>query len=105
MTDRLSGPQELLEFITRKRPGKQEALRLFAPLTEEELRLLCGFDPLGDHCKTQIMRHCDERAHNGSIVGIVGNVSYKAVVDLDAGEGQAPQIAQRRIAGTKIVKR
>jgi len=37
-------------------------------MLHEELPLLLGFDSLGKNVQVQILRHCDDRAHNHATV-------------------------------------
>ena len=74
-------------------------------LVEQERRLRLRLDPFGDHLEPEIVRHGDQRAHDGGVLGVVGDVAHEAAVDLDAREREAREIAQRGIAGAEIVER
>src|SRR5665213_3746154 len=88
------------------RLGVEVALQLLAFFRTQEGGLRRGFNALGDYLEPEVVRHYDDRAHNGRIFrrGLGGDLAHETLINLDAREWIARKIAQRRIAGAEIVE-
>ena len=67
--------------------------------------MLLRLDALGDHFEPEAAPERDDRAHDRGIVGVLGHVAHEALVDLDALHRELLDVAERGIAGAKIVDR
>ena len=84
-------------------PAEQIALRLHAALGAQDLELLLGLDAFGggDHAEARAEAH--HGADDGDAIVLLAQFADEGAVDLDLVEGEAAQIAERRIAGAEIV--
>ena len=80
-------------------------MRLGAGLGLEELQLARCLHTLGNGLHAQAGGHADDGAHNGFVVGVVGDVAHEGLVDLDLVDLKLLQITQGRIAGAEVVNR
>lgn len=90
--------------------GKQEALAEVATQGAQGIGLGLGFDAFGHHAQPQRARQRHHGAHHGgagaALVGGGGSErGDKAAVDLEREQREAVQVAQRRVAGAKVVQR
>ncbi|MNH39536.1 hypothetical protein D3C79_1007230 [compost metagenome] len=60
----------------------------------QELVLLEGFDPFGDHLQLQGMGHDDDGLDNFHVLGRLGNVLDEGAVDFQGVERQAFEVGQ-----------
>src|SRR2546428_603264 len=74
-------------------------------LLEQELGLRAGLHAFGNHFETEVVRHRDQRPHNGGVAGVVGDLGHEAAVDLDPRQRKACEIAQRGITGAEVIER
>ena len=63
------------EIGGRKRHRVEETLRLLAVLVQEKARLRFRLDAFGDDAEPEVVRHRDERAHDGGILGVIGDAA------------------------------
>ena len=63
------------------------------------------FHPFGDDFPPERAGQADHSLQNGQIVRIVEHVPDKTLVDLELIDGQAFQVGQGRVSGTKIIER
>src|SRR5512139_4101765 len=93
------------ESRRRQRPAEQMPLHFLAPLLAQEGQLVPGFHAFGDDAQAQAARQLDYRAHDGGVVGVAVEVAHERAVDLQPVDGEALEIAERRVAGAEIVDR
>lgn len=79
------------------------ALHLFAALVGEEGLLGRGFHAFGDDGELHAVAQGDDGAHDGGIVGVVGQAADEGLVDFQEVQGQALEITQGRVASAKVV--
>ena len=84
---------------------KQVALKSLATVRLQKRMVRLGFYALGDHMQPHRVCQHDDGVRNGCVVGVVQDALHKALVDLDLVQRQALEVAQRRIAGAKVVQR
>ncbi len=94
-----------LESLHRHRPSEQVALEAFAAVQLEETQLARGFHAFGHDLQVEALGQRQDGADDGRIVGVGEHIAHEALVDLDQVEGQALEVAQRRVPGTEIVQR
>src|SRR6266567_967115 len=82
---------------------EQEPLPEFASDGDEALALRRGLDSLRDHHEAEMLRQVNDRAHDLQIGAARTHAVHEGLVDLDALQGEARQIAQGRIARAEIV--
>src|SRR5262245_50349696 len=92
-------------FIRGQRRTEMEALRFRAGVRFEECDLLRGLDTLRDNIQRKLLRDHDDRAHDRGAVGTVREIANERLIDLEAGDREALEIAQAGIAGAEIVER
>lgn len=71
----------------------------------QELELLCGLHPLGNHLQPQIARQTDDRLHDHRVITIHHHVTYEGVVDLQRIDRQALQLGEAGEALAKVIDR
>src|SRR5688572_26109143 len=69
------------------------------------MQLVFGLDALRDRAQMELLCHRGHCTHDAVVTRAARNVANEAAVDLQAGDGKIPQIAQVRIAGAEIVDR
>ena len=65
-----------------------------------------ALNAFGSDPEPEIVRHDDYGAHYGSVFGRgrVVDFPHETLIDLDAGERISRQVAQGRVAGTKVIE-
>ncbi|MNT81956.1 hypothetical protein D3C72_2216150 [compost metagenome] len=74
-------------------------------MRQHGLELRFGLHPFGDDREIEIAAQPGHIGQQAKRARIAGNVGNKGPVDLELGEGQGAEIAQRRVARAKIVQR
>ena len=87
------------------RPGEVEALGAVAAHPDQALDLGLRLDALGDRRRLQAVGELDDAAGERLGSDVVGDLVDEALVDLDDLDREAPEIAQRRVAGSEVVDR
>jgi hypothetical protein len=93
------------EIGRRNRATEQIALRLRASRGSQQRKLLFGFDPFCNRDNVEASSEVRHGAHNRGAGFHLSHFAYKRPVDLDPIEPEQPEVAQRRVTGSKIVKR
>ena len=93
------------ELVGRQRTAEQVALQLLAAGQAELFRLLGRFDALGRDGHAEPLGDVADGADDDAVVVARRQVLDEGAVDLDLVEGEAAQVAQRRIAGAEVVER
>ena len=78
---------------------------LVAAQAQQQLAVFGGFHALRDDGSPKRGGQADDAFDDGQIARIPEHIAYEALIDLEHIGRQAPQIGERRIAGTKIVQR
>ena len=103
----VSGPGRALEqgfeLGHRQGPGIEETLGVAAAPFLEKILLRLGLHSLGNDPEIHAPGQGNNRGGNRGVVGIVGDIADKHPVDLELIDRQAPQAAERGIAGAEIV--
>src|SRR5690606_28129271 len=97
ITSPQASDQQRWHLVRSHRRTTQEALVNITAMTPQELELLDGLDPLGDHLELQFGGDADHHAHNGCIVGVVIDIPHKGAIDLDLVDGKTLQIRKTGI--------
>src|SRR5436190_1309861 len=84
--------------------AEQIALGLDAAFSSQKFKLPFGLDAFGGDGDTKLRAQSDDRAHDRRRVMVV-DVMDEGAVDLDLVDGEAAEIAERRIADAEIVQR
>src|ERR1700674_6591 len=87
------------------RTAKVIALNCITVILFEKGRLAFGFDSFGNRVHVKGSRHCDDRICDRCIIDVCRYVVNERSVDLDDVDRKAPQMAQARVTGSKIVER
>src|SRR4029077_14492245 len=87
----------------RHRSTEEIALRLIASQLEQQRPLGLLLDPFREHQETEAVGHGDDRSYNWGWTGLCHNFLDKRLIDLYHVDRQPLQIAERRIAGPKVV--
>jgi len=84
-------------------PTEVVALRFVAALGPEECELVARFHAFGAHVQAQAVRHPDDGPDDRCVVRLDEDLAHERLVDLEAVEREAPQIAERRVARAEVV--
>ncbi|MDT4821239.1 hypothetical protein FQZ97_544090 [compost metagenome] len=95
--------EKLQAGLGRQRRRVVIALHLVAAGCAQEAQLPNILHPLGDDPDAEVVADGDHRAHQGGAIGFGDHIVDEAAVDLQLAEGEALEVADRRIAGTEIV--
>ena len=76
----------------------------FATELQQRFTVGHGFHPFGDHQAAERGCQTEHAVDDGQVVGVAERVADEALVDLEDSSGQALEIGQRGIAGTKVVQ-
>src|SRR5690606_8675010 len=66
--------------------------------------LFGALDAFGDHLHVQVASELNDDAHDVAVIRILQQIAGEALVDLDLVQRQAPQVAQRGIAGAEVIQ-
>src|SRR5919109_2791748 len=83
--------------------GEVIALPELAAQLAQVLELLGALDALGDRLQAHPEAELDDRAREGAVLCAAGDGGDEALVDLQRVDGEALQIAQRRVPGAEVV--
>src|SRR5215216_6485585 len=99
-----AGRQELQRRVDVHRPGEVEPLAHLAAEIAERVPLLRELDPLGHDLEVE---RGAERHDGGRQTGRVGRrpLAQERAVHLEDVDGEAAQVAERRVAGAEVVER
>ena len=97
--------EQLLDYLRRLGAIEQEALGGVAAGRLEVAELLSGLDALGGDRQLQRVPELDHRVDDRDVLLVVGKPAHERPVDLDAVDGQAAQVLERRVAGAEVVDR
>src|SRR5205823_4868682 len=86
-----------------QRLREERTLPKLASEPNETLPLCDGVDTLGDHTQVKRPGQVDHRAHNLQIRAAPPHTVNEHVVDLDALDGQARQLAEGGLSGSEFV--
>src|SRR6185437_5443246 len=100
----LPGTHQLGELAGRQRRAEMESLVLIAAEGAQELELLGGLDPLGDHFELQAVRQGDDGLDDGGIY-LALEIPDEGAVDLQLVDREAAQIVDARVAGAEVIDR
>jgi len=90
-------------FLVGYRWAEQEALHFVALQGIQKIKLLLRLDTFRDDLQSHVMCHGYDGADDRRIIRVRGDVTDKGTVDLDGVDREALQMAQRRVAGTKVI--
>ena len=93
------------EGLGRQGPRVQVPLPGIAFIGSQEGRLRYGFDAFGHHLALEPMGEGDDGPNDGRAILVSGQIFDERLIDLEGIEWEAPQVGQRRVAGTEIVDR
>src|SRR5690606_248785 len=90
-----------------RRPGRAEveALRLRAAFAPEEGQVLGPLHAFGGDGHAEAFAEAEDGADDRLAVATFAEALHEGLVDLDLGEGEAAQVAQRRITRAEVVHR
>ena len=74
-------------------------------MTPQEVHLRLRLDALGGHGHAERLRHRDDRRDDRSAAVIGFDFREEAAVDLQVIDREFAQVAQRRVAGAKVIER
>src|SRR6202044_2753108 len=97
--------EQARELLCRNGRREVEALSFRALPGLQELQLIPGLYPLGDHAHVQAPAHIDDGADDAGVVRIAGYVADERLVDLQRIDRKPLHVAQARIARAEIVER
>jgi len=97
--------QKLRELLGNYRAAEKVSLALAAAFSLEKMQLFLGLHALGDDAVLQALSDVDERAQNGGIIRVRGNVIDEAAVHFQGIQREFAQITEAGIADSKIVHR
>ena len=80
------------------------ALELLAAVAGQKLALPRRLYPLGQYVQAQPVGQGDDGAGDRGVARVFQDVAHKSLVDLDLVQGQALEVAQRRVAGAEIIQ-
>src|SRR5438552_13921949 len=86
------------------RLGEVEALRVRAAQLAQPLDLLGGLDALDDDALAEVLRERDDGGENVRAARIERVLREERAVDLHGINGEAVQVAERRVAGAEVVE-
>src|SRR5882762_569609 len=89
----------------RTRLADKIALYFRATFRLQQPELLQGLDALRRGGNSKAVADAGDGADDSRAVGFLAELPDEALIDLDLVEGEAAQVAERRIPGTKIVHR
>lgn len=95
--------QDTLQRRPINRPRDIVALNLVAPHLFEKHLLLHGLDAFRHHPKAQVMGRLNDCFYHRSIGQIGGHVIDEALFDFQGINGQLTDVAERGVAGAKVV--
>ena len=96
---------EAEEVVERDRRGVEEALRLRAAELDEDLGLALGLHALGHHLQAEPAGEADDAGDDRDVVAVGVELGRERAVDLHRVDGEAAQVAERRVAGAEVVDR
>ena len=83
---------------------EQEALAERATELAERGELFVAFDAFGDRAEAELVTESHDRAGEAWLVGRAEQFDERPV-DLQAVDGEAMEVAERRVAGAEVVER
>lgn len=92
------------KIVTRKRPLKPESLTGRAPELHDQSQKLAALDMFGHSRNAKALAKADHGPQQALAVGAVLRGRNKPAVELDLIEAQFAQIADRGIAGAKVIE-
>src|SRR5690606_31730073 len=95
--------EERQQRLLRARLAEQIALALLASDGAQAGQLRVRLDAFGGRRLAERLAAADDGAHDRLLLDVAGNALHERAVDLDLVEGEAAQIAQRRVAGPEVV--
>lgn len=93
----------MCEGVRMDGTADDETLDLLAAFGGEEQLLVFGFYPFGDHCQLHAATQGDDGAHDGDIIAVIGQAAHEGLVDFQGVDRQALEVAERGVAGAKVV--
>src|SRR4029077_18582684 len=92
-------PDERLDLVRRHRRAEQEPLAEHAAVGSQEAPLALGFDAFGQWRQAEVAGELDDAVDHRYRVGLERRAGHERPVDLDGGDRDAIESAQRRVAG------
>lgn len=85
--------------------GEEVSLGVVATVIEQKLHLAGGFRALGARRNPRREREREDRADDGRVVSVGGQVAYEGPVDLEPGHREVLRVGKRRVADIEIIFR
>ena len=83
-----------MKLACRQRLAEIITLDFVAALLVQKFQLPFGFHPLSNGLQTQAIRQIDDGLYDGPVIGIIGNVVHKRLVNLEFVDFEAFEITQ-----------
>ena len=93
------------QIVERDGRGVEVALRLRAAELDEDLGLPLGLHALGHDLEAEPAGEPDDAGDDGHVVAVGVELGRERAVDLHRVDGEAPEVAERRVAGPEVVDR
>src|SRR5262245_17747168 len=87
------------------RPREQVALAELAAEGSQRAQLVGPLDSLGDDLETQRLAELDDHANEDRPLAVGAEAVHEGAIDLEHVDGEAVQVAQRRVARPEVVDR
>ena len=95
--------QQFADVVAGGRLGEVEALRGVASEAAQLGELLARLDSFGDRPKTERVGQGDDGRDDGRVARVTAQPVDEGLVDLQHVDGEAAEVAERRVAGAEIV--
>ena len=96
--------QKASNFRRRQGAAEMVALKGVAAFFPQKGRLVGGFHSFRHYLHLEAVGQGDDGDHHRPVIVVGGDVVDESPIDLEAVDGEALQIAQRRIAGAEVIQ-
>ena len=93
------------ELVEGQRPADAVALGDVASEDTEAVGDVVGLDALRHDLQAEVVTEVDRRSDDRLVLCVDDQVGDEAAVDLELGDRELAEVAQRRVSGTEVVDR